>query len=1232
MSTAEAHSPVVGRTLVDSLRSHAVSHPTRIACRYLGDGEEIKSELTFADLDLRARAIAARLQGLGAAGESVILLYPPGMEFLSAFMGCLYSGVTAVPLPVPRLKASMSQFTGIIEDLNSRIVLTTATALSRLRKLDAPVLEPLMCLATEDTQSELARAWQEPTITAEAVAYLQYTSGSTSDRKGVMVSHANVITNLLAIAERFEHHADSVSVNWLPHFHDLGLVSGILQPLFHGHPNIMLSPTAFVQQPVRWLRAITRFRGTYSNSPNYGYDLCVRRVTAAQRKDLDLSSWQVALNGAEPVRWQTVTEFSETFAECGFRETAMYPAYGLAEATLVVSGGRRDALPVVLHLDANELERDKVVETGTHNNVRTLIGCGQALVDTEIEVVDPETFSCAAGDSVGEIWVRGPGVAAGYWQRVEETNETYGAMLADGDGRPYLRTGDLGYVRDNELFITGRLKDLIIIRGGNHYPQDIEWTVEQSHPAIRQGCGAAFSVEQDGIEQLVVAYEIERDYLRTVDAHELGLAARKAVAEEHELQLSTLVLLKTGTVPRTSSGKIQRRQCRADFLALELDIVATETAIAAANTQSVDASPTPTAFANDPTTAGASDLVDWLRDYARRYLNSRLMDERRSISPPVILDFGNCGLLGLQVPRSYGGLELGYTDTMQVITQLGAIDQTLTMMMIVHNTLGIGPVLHHAPAALKEQLLPRLASGRELAAFAITEPGAGSNPQGIAATATPMGTDQWSLNGQKSWSGTAGWASVINVFTQNLDAQGQAHGVSGFAVSRGVAGLVIGPEAQTLGMRGMVQNTIYLDNVSVNRTHALGQIGGGMQVAHDAMMQGRLGIGAACVGGMKRCLQLILRYASRRSIATGRLLDNPVLVSQVATLSAALAAIEGLVTHIAETLDAGGSVPIDAYVVCKTAGPEWFWRAADSLVQFLGGRGYIETNVAPQLLRDARVTRILEGPTEALNMFLGSRVLNDGADFEKFIAQALGAPDVATRVAAAAIEIDQRCAAGPFTDLPSAKRWAHSLIGAVATDAVLLAVLKGNSARQLDHARSWASQQFEHSIAAALAASGATAIDLGSVDLNVLSADYTLAIGDIEQQLAGEDHGFDELLRSDASVSTALAADQQPPLVIRSDAVSIPGVSVPVPAPVTTSGVDIEHFVIEWMAQELKIPATSIDPTRSFFDYGIDSVTTVMLVVGLEEWLGCELYPELVYDFPIIRKFVERVVQQQATD
>jgi acyl-CoA synthetase (AMP-forming)/AMP-acid ligase II len=516
--------------LVGVLRQRARLHGDARACIYLADGEAEKATLDFAELDLQARAIAARLQGLGAGGECALLLYPPGPEFLAAFFGCLYAGVIAVPLPVPHLRSGMTQFHGIVSDLGARVLMTTETTLARLERIDSPALDALVRICSEDTATSLARAWSAPSTDPDDVAYLQFTSGSTADRKGVAVSHANVIANLRAIAARFEHHAGSVCVNWLPHFHDLGLVGGILQPLYHGHLNVMMAPTAFVQRPVRWLSAISRYRGTYSHSPNYGYDLCVRRITAEQRAGLDLASWEVALNGAEPVRAATIEEFATTFGPCGFTRTAMYPAYGLAEATLVVSGGRKDAEPFIIEVDAGALERDRVVEMAGGDGARRLVGCGRPLDRTSVRIVSVESrHECADGE-IGEIWVGGPAVARGYWQRPDDTRETFQARLEDaGDG--YLRTGDLGFMRNGELFITGRLKDLIIIRGANHYPQDIEWTVEQCHAAFRPGCCAAFAIDVDGEERLVVAIEIERDQLRSLDVDQVTAVARRAIAE-----------------------------------------------------------------------------------------------------------------------------------------------------------------------------------------------------------------------------------------------------------------------------------------------------------------------------------------------------------------------------------------------------------------------------------------------------------------------------------------------------------------------------------------------------------------------------------------------------------------------------------------------------------------------------------------------------------------------------
>ena len=1108
-----------GPTLVEILASRAQLAPAGLAFAFLADDGGIHAQHTYAELDQEARAIGARLQGLGTEGECVLLAYAPGLSFVAGFFGCLYAGAIGIPLPLPRAKASPEGLLRIVRDSHARVAMTAATTLGRLEQQFAKYDDDArpVWIASDDTETELADAWTAPPSDASALAYLQYTSGSTSDRKGVMISHANVTNNVDAIDTGFQHTDKSVFVSWLPHFHDLGLVGGILQPLYHGCPAYLLSPTAFVQQPARWLNAVTQYRGTHTMSPNFGFDACVRQVSPEQCVGLDLGCWEVALSGAETVRQETLDAFTEKFGPFGFGAETLDPAYGLAEATLVVSGGMKGEPPRMTRADAVELERGRIVAASEAVSFRWIVGCGQVVDETEVAIVDPSTRRRRAAYEVGEIWVRGPGVARGYWQRPAETEETFGALLEDGTTGPFLRTGDLGYLDQGELFITGRLKDVIVIRGSNHYPQDIEWTVEQCDPALKAGCGAAFSIEEDGGERLIVAQELTREGLRKADLNAISAAARRAVAEEHNLQLRRLVFLRTGTVPRTSSGKIQRRRTRADYLEGQLDTVSVPAAVS-------EPSMAPGALAENDTSSRlhpaatpaptADDLVGWLREYADGRLNSRLMDALRSIPPHVVLDFGNRGLLGLEVPRELGGTGLNHREAARVLEQLGAIDQTLAMMVIVHNTLGIRPILKSAAPTRRDVLVPTLARGRELAAFAITEPEAGSSPQHIVSTATPDGPTDWRLHGRKSWSGTAGWASVINVFVRTLGADGTKLGTSGFVVSSGSKGLRMGAEALTLGVRGMVQNTIHLEGVRVGADDLLGPAAGGMTVAQDAMMHGRLSIGATSVGGIKRCIQLMHRYATRRTISTGRLIENPVMLGRLGSLSGAVTALEALVHQIAGRRDQGKDVPLEAYVACKTAGPEWLWRAADSLVQFLGGRGYIETNEASRLLRDARVTRILEGPTEALTMFLGSRVVNAGE--RKFLSSTLGAKEVADRLDGAAGAILERCTAphARFADATTATRWAYALIGEVATNAFLLAALLAYEREEAPHQSftAWAWRHFEHSVDVALKGPAEEATELDPEGAARAVDEFVARIGDTEQHLAGEELELDAML------------------------------------------------------------------------------------------------------------------------
>jgi acyl transferase domain-containing protein/acyl-CoA synthetase (AMP-forming)/AMP-acid ligase II/acyl carrier protein len=562
-------------SLIELLRDRAAGMPDRIGYTFLVDGETEEVHLTYADLDRKARAIAAQLQNWGLRGERALLLYPAGLEYIAAFFGCLYAGVVAVPAYPPRLNRRGTRIEAMVADARPAVALTIAANLPAQEKTIASVsaVGSLRWLATDEVGEDLAEQWMPPDVGGQTLAFLQYTSGSTGTPKGVMVTHGNLLQNAAMAQQRLRNDSNFRVVSWLPLYHDMGLIGGLLQTLYCGGSSVLLSPVAFLQRPIRWLNAISRTKANVSGAPNFAYDLCARQIAPEQRASLDLSGWEVALNGAEPVRAETLDRFVETFGPCGFRREAFYPSYGLAEATLYVAGGTRDTLPVLQAVKGAELEQNRIVAAeSTDADARLLVGCGQDLPGQQIRIVDRESRTLCPPECVGEIWVSGPSVAQGYWDRPEESEQTFNASLVDGSAGRFLRTGDLGFLKDGELFVTGRLKDLIIIRGTNHYPQDIEQTAEQSHPGLQPGACAAFSIEVGGEEKLVIVAEVERHY-RKPDVEEVAGAVRQAVAELHDLEVHALRLLKPGSLPRTSSGKVQRHACRISFQEGSLDSV-----------------------------------------------------------------------------------------------------------------------------------------------------------------------------------------------------------------------------------------------------------------------------------------------------------------------------------------------------------------------------------------------------------------------------------------------------------------------------------------------------------------------------------------------------------------------------------------------------------------------------------------------------------------------------------
>lgn len=537
------------KTLVDLIGLRAQQQPDHIAYRYLGHGDEIEAQCTFAELDRDARAIAhALLQQLNP-GDRALLLYPLGLDFIAAFFGCLYAGVIAVPSYVPIRERELKRLLAIAMSSKPRAVLGTRAIVSSVRQKTG-ALPDLLWLATD---MPLAPASIEPVaLTGDSLAFLQYTSGSTGWPKGVMVSHAGILANEQMIKEGFGHDQDMTVVGWLPHFHDMGLIGNILQPLYVGGNAVLISPMDFLRDPHKWLRAISRFRAHTSGAPNFGYKLCVtRRPTSLE--GIDLSSWRVAYTGSEPIQAETLTAFTRAFEIYGFRADAFYPCYGLAEATLFVTGVRKGQGYLTSSRDG-----------------RTRVGCGRAWGEEDVRVVDLDSRLPVKDGEEGEIWVAGPHVAAGYWDRLEETEQTFGARLPGSDLR-YLRTGDLGFFEDGQLYVSGRLKDLVVVRGENHYPQDIEVTVEASHPAVRPGCVAAFAI--DGPEdRLAVVAEVTPD---KVNGHAQAICdrIREAVTEEHGLRAHLVVLTPPGNILRTSSGKVQRRATREALAAGRLRLI-----------------------------------------------------------------------------------------------------------------------------------------------------------------------------------------------------------------------------------------------------------------------------------------------------------------------------------------------------------------------------------------------------------------------------------------------------------------------------------------------------------------------------------------------------------------------------------------------------------------------------------------------------------------------------------
>jgi len=564
-------------TYIDVIKKRVKATPEHVVFRFLNDGIHENESLTYQQLETRSKATGAAMQEFAKKGERVLLLFPPGLSYVASLFACFYSGMIAVPAYPPRRNRSLHRIHTIVEDSGVTVSLISRQVFNDIERnfKEDEILNKIHWIVYEDIAEESATDWKPEEILPDDTALLQYTSGSTGEPKGVMISQLNLLYNSEYIRQTFDFDKNSVGVNWLPIFHDMGLIGGVLQAAYLGVLNVGMPPMAFLKNPLNWLKAIEKYKGTTGGGPNFSFDYCIQKTSEEDRAALDLSSIKTFYCGAEPVRKQTMESFPVAFEKSGVSKVQMYPVYGMAETTLIVSGGFQNETPKYLRIDAAALQENKVI-VATDGNVKTLelVGCGHCWMETKIEIVDPNTSERKANNEVGEIWVSGPTVAKGYWNKADENKRTFGARIKNTGEGPFLRTGDLGFLYENELYITGRLKDLIIIRGVNYYPNDIEMTVQNSDPDLKQNSGAAIPLTVQGEERLVVIQELERTALRNTDYEKTISNIRTAIAEEHELEVYGIALIRTGSIPLTSSGKIQRRLTKYAYLNKELNVVA----------------------------------------------------------------------------------------------------------------------------------------------------------------------------------------------------------------------------------------------------------------------------------------------------------------------------------------------------------------------------------------------------------------------------------------------------------------------------------------------------------------------------------------------------------------------------------------------------------------------------------------------------------------------------------
>ncbi len=933
------------------------------------DGTSHLQPLSWNEVDIQVNQVANLLRKVANRGDRVVVLFDHGPDFVVSLLACFTLGLVAVPVYPPTNNRYLKTYMKIVEDCSPKYILTNKKTQTRL-KLPQDVLATMLIVNDVGSVTNLESSPTLVPVVPTDIAYLQYTSGSTGNPKGVIITHANILANTQALGEFCRFSGGDKIFSWLPLYHDMGLIGGVFQPIVSGVPSVLSAPALFVRNPLIWLEIIDQEHITHTGGPHFAFRSVLNAWSSASVVDFDLSRLKVIFNGSEPIDNSTCDAFERALMPHRLSSKVIAPCYGLAEATLFVTADRYCS-------DIN---------TGNDNP-----SCGTPASFHQVWIADQHSTQSLGENQPGEVIVSGPSVAKGYWGDPIKTAKYF----FNQQGESCLRTGDIGVIKGGRLSILSRIKDLIIVNGRNIYPHDIETAVMGlCHTEIK---GQLVACVCSRSNRPVVICEVARRHYKSKSLRDIAADIQRVTFSTSAVVPESVLLVKVGMISRAANGKVRRAKTAHLYHLHKLNALITQEANVSAKTKqsmtdrpiNVYSSGSHTITTCSRSIERANIVIDWLSKYARTRLNSRQMRERRTIPANVILDFANRGIMGLQAPLPLGGLDLTHVDALRLQSHLASIDPTLAAFVGLHNVLALRLVLRHSEGSQAKLYEEMLASGRMLGAFALTESSSGSAPSSIT-TVARFTEGGYRLSGRKRWIGNAAWAGLLVVIAKVVDSD--PCGMTAFLVENDSDGLSMGAESLTVGVNAMIQNDVYLVDVFVANANILGRVGEGLQIAQDAMMAGRLGIGAIATGAMRRGLHLAYTFTENRMIGPHRLGDMAATRHQQQVMSSNILVLDAAIDNIAQRLDANKKVCDEYYAAIKLVASEWSYEAIDSTIQMSGARGYMESNPLAQLMCDIRLLRIFEGTSETIADFLGGRVISRSLSAE-VVTFALLAPD-----------------------------------------------------------------------------------------------------------------------------------------------------------------------------------------------------------------------------------------------